>query len=428
MLLVEVVLFPSFATAAAGGGVFNASATASGARLSLISPGAPASDTPIDGGGPIAEARLDSLGVQQAFASLPYPGDTFLGNASYLPGLVPGAPAPPAYPFYVVANAERPEQTADFGIVHLHAKTEGGRAAAEGGIGMGSAAGRETSRAAAEALSGGAIVARAVQHLEGVVLGPVRIAEAVATAEVNMTPAGVRTRRSSFTVNGMTVGGRPVDLPAGQPWSAPADHVPASTAPAGDSDNPLQPVFDKAGLSVTIIPDHDTDTGVVAGGLEIRTSGVLPNGSSGTLVLVIGQVTAGIAGEPPTVADVGAVIEPSSRTSSLGGDGSPVPTGVTLPGDADRTSRIASVTGPTDPDGAVGPAIAEAAMAPVVPAATPPLPSPVPAAAPAPAALAAAGGELPIDRINRGLYGAVVLGGVAVAALTQLLRLGRQAS
>ena len=56
----------------------------------------------IDGSGPTAQATLDSVGASRSFASLPYPGETFV---SY-PGLVAvvTGQVPPGYPLYAAAD------------------------------------------------------------------------------------------------------------------------------------------------------------------------------------------------------------------------------------------------------------------------------------------------------------------------------------
>jgi hypothetical protein len=425
-VLAGMVTLQGVPRAQAGSGVFAASATASGGRLSFVSPGAPATDTPLDGGGPIAEARLDNLRAGGAFASLPYPGDLFVANASSLPGIVPGAPPPPPYPFYASANGERPEQSADYGLVKLHAEAAAVRSAAEGIVVTTGAVLREASEARVEAPVDGNIVARATQHLDGVALGNLRIAEVAATAEVSLSPAGVRTRHASFTMNGITVAGRPIGFRDGRLVTAegPAKGARPETAEPGH-DDPLQPVLDQAGLNVTIVPNRETDTGVVAGGVEIRTGGKLPNGSSGIFTLVVGQVTASVAGEPGP--DVGPIIEPTPATDSMTG---PEPGSVAIPG-SDRalldrgatTSASRPTTTPFEP--AAG--VSGGSSPPVQPEVRlPTSPAPAPGVSVgAPTALLDAGGRAPIDGVDSGLYAALALGGVGVAGLAQFVRVGK---
>src|SRR5215467_5425215 len=102
---------------AAGEGtvVFSGTAAASGVQLRMTMPGAPVSDTPIDGGGPTAQVQLDSIGNSTGYASFPDPGGILLTGPTTFTGLLAGGvgplppvtfPAPPPdYPFYVQSNS-----------------------------------------------------------------------------------------------------------------------------------------------------------------------------------------------------------------------------------------------------------------------------------------------------------------------------------
>src|SRR5688572_15331516 len=69
---------------------FAASATADAGRLQFSLPGASISDQIIDGGGPVAQADLDSLGANRAFASQPYPGELGVVGPGIVASLVGG--------------------------------------------------------------------------------------------------------------------------------------------------------------------------------------------------------------------------------------------------------------------------------------------------------------------------------------------------
>src|SRR5687768_9628114 len=81
---------------------FGARASAAGFRLQLGATNFPLTPTPVDAGGPLAQASLDSLGNSQAFASFPYPGDVVVA----FPGLAAGfgVPGVPPYPFSVASS------------------------------------------------------------------------------------------------------------------------------------------------------------------------------------------------------------------------------------------------------------------------------------------------------------------------------------
>src|SRR5882762_677870 len=81
---------------------FVGTAAASGGRVSFVVPGQFAVEEIVDGGGPVAQSRLDALGGD-SFASLPYPG----GSAVAYQGLfavATGVSSPFAYPAYVSAS------------------------------------------------------------------------------------------------------------------------------------------------------------------------------------------------------------------------------------------------------------------------------------------------------------------------------------
>ncbi|HEY0397116.1 MAG TPA: hypothetical protein VGF00_01930, partial [Acidimicrobiia bacterium] len=63
---------------------FTATASAMGTRIKITIPGGPLTDTPVDAGGPTAQATLDSLGTSQGYAAFPDPGAFVLS----VPGLV----------------------------------------------------------------------------------------------------------------------------------------------------------------------------------------------------------------------------------------------------------------------------------------------------------------------------------------------------
>ena len=100
------------------GGAFSGTASADGVRVSLTIPSFLIIENFVDGGGPSAQASLDSLGTSRAFASLPYPGET----AVALPGLVGTLTGKsiPAYPFYVsTSNPTALDSHADQPGYHL---------------------------------------------------------------------------------------------------------------------------------------------------------------------------------------------------------------------------------------------------------------------------------------------------------------------
>ena len=77
-------------------------ASASGMRATYTVPDYVVVSEFFDGGGPVAQANVDTTGKATGFGSLPYPGE----NAVTAPGLLTfatGVPVP-GYPFYVRAD------------------------------------------------------------------------------------------------------------------------------------------------------------------------------------------------------------------------------------------------------------------------------------------------------------------------------------
>src|SRR5712692_9172800 len=70
-------------TASGSVAAFSGSAAAGGVRVTVNVPGAPLTDTPIDGGGPTAQVVVDSIGTSSGYAAFPDPGQFVLS----IPGL-----------------------------------------------------------------------------------------------------------------------------------------------------------------------------------------------------------------------------------------------------------------------------------------------------------------------------------------------------
>jgi hypothetical protein len=105
-------------------------ATAVGMRFTYTVPSFLVAEELMDGGGPVAHARLDSTGVATSFGSLPYPGELGVAGPALL-GTVLNRAVPFSYPFY--AQADYPSQpkaelSDPSGIYRLRAAAEAGKA------------------------------------------------------------------------------------------------------------------------------------------------------------------------------------------------------------------------------------------------------------------------------------------------------------
>jgi hypothetical protein len=75
LVLVGLVVVPIRAAALTTGS-FSGTASAQGVQVNLAIPDYLIVQNFLDGGGPTAQASLDSLGTSQSLASFPYPGET----------------------------------------------------------------------------------------------------------------------------------------------------------------------------------------------------------------------------------------------------------------------------------------------------------------------------------------------------------------
>jgi hypothetical protein len=110
---IATLAVPGMSPAGAQSLRYQAGAAADGARLSVAIPGATVVDQIIDGGGPTAQAEVNSLGGSSALAAQPYPGELAIIGPGLGASLI-GAPQPPAYPFVAASrHPSAPEQTVE---------------------------------------------------------------------------------------------------------------------------------------------------------------------------------------------------------------------------------------------------------------------------------------------------------------------------
>lgn len=276
------------AGAAGFAGSYFASAVADGVRLTLIAPSASLSDTAVDVGGPSAQATLDSLGTSRAFGSFPYPGETAVTSTGLVRTLS-GAPAPD-YPLY--ANSDHPivpKQEIGSGIFALRAESTERRAAGSASVGLAvegaGTLGLLRSAATADA-TGDAVVSEATSTIEGVSIGPLRLARVMSTAMVSLGPDGQLTRKAGTEVIGATVAGTDVTI-AADGLHAGDGAVPVPPAP------PITAALAQAGITVEFVQAQDLPGGVVAPAVRITQEQ-----ESGTkLIYLLGAAQASAGGE-----------------------------------------------------------------------------------------------------------------------------------
>ncbi len=379
---------PSSAQAVAG---YGASSSAFGARLSVTIAKAPLVPNIVDGGGPLAQTTLDSLGTRIALASYPYPGDVVLnlpglaaglgpqvpGLVSGVPGLiganvpglpkevldllgqieVPGellepllaqAPALPPYPFAAQADDLRPHAEVDLGIGRLTADALPGDVRAEAISAPGASGTLLAPLSARSAITegdDGSVVAEATGSIAGLRVGPLVIGSLTSTARIERDADGEIHRASDFRASGIQVGALSIDL---TPDGFEIGGVPVPSPVAAVVNGLLA----SSGLELTLLPSITTDATVVAGGLELtRTQDFGPLGD-GTIKVVLGQSSARLdaAGAIPAAPEVPGAdtvlpgVLPSADLGGTGVVGAPTGGAVARPfaDDGDRPTIVAA--------------------------------------------------------------------------------------
>jgi hypothetical protein len=325
---------PGSAQADFGSGTFRGQATADGIRATVAVKDYLIVEDFIDGGGPTAQAGLDSLGESTAFSSLPYPGATGVG----LTGLVStlSGKSLPSYPFYVSSqNPSNPEVTVRQPGYLMQAKSGADRSEAQTEVGATTTAGEEF----------GSFATASVEFLGGTVtsLGEARTRLATGAfslngtfsrAVVSVAPGGKVTKSSSFEASTfhlgtLVIGVTDKGLIAG-PQGAPLD-------PARQVSNAIT----EAGVTVKFLPAVETADSVLSSGLEISMERAIPNVGSakGVVSYIVGRTfaqadaagfTAGAGTGTPAVGVDSAGIAPGAVLPTTGVDAAGLP-GVVAP-------------------------------------------------------------------------------------------------
>jgi hypothetical protein len=296
-------------------------------RVTMTVANAPATNTPFDAGGPVAQAVLDSLGTRDAFASSPYPGELVVlgpGLAAGFWGQTPFAgvtppPSIPPYPWFVSASAQEPEAKSSQGISTLeatsavdraHGRAVSGTASDQGSVGS-AIADSEVKKAGSD------VVATGTGDVQFFAAGPLKLGGVKSKAMVVRKADGALTRESSLNVTGATVADVAVEItPQGI-------KTPGGGIPTG-SDQFTQ-ILKQAGITVTYVNKEDTADGVVGAGLRITQTFDAPRFGVGGITYTIGQASASIGGaldgSPSLPVDSGGSIGDGSGGESSGTGG-----------------------------------------------------------------------------------------------------------
>lgn len=383
-MVIGTVAFPAASRAqtarqadsAAGAPAFSGSAAGGGVRVTLNVPGAPATDTPVDGGGPTAQVAVDSIGSSKGYASFPDPGQFIVsipglaigllaGGAGGLPP-INGLPSPPNYPFYVSSDAaSAPQATLGSGPWTLSASSEPGssKASAAAGIqtGVTGNAALATSTASLGPTTDGGVTATATSDLQGLTVGPLTLGEVRSSATETLDASGTVSPSVNLEIAGMRVGGVSVELaPQGVVAGGESYPVPLNSS--------LASLLKASGVSLRFVAAQKTPGKVVSPAVELTFPFAMPfpvpnvGQFHGTATLIIGSATAqmsGAAATPGTGAGIapgaagGAPSNAASGTGSVSALGSvaagDTPTSPSLgtPGISAGNSSVPAVAGTT---------------------------------------------------------------------------------
>lgn len=390
---------------------FTATAGAIAVETTMEANGAPVTNTPVDGGGPIAQAAFDSVGNSQAFASHPYPGDAVVSAPGTVAGVSGGQITPPEYPLYAASSHPlRPDATVGQPPLSLEAHSTADASRASAGSGLANDSGR-VGRVAAEASAGriaDGVRSASSSTVEGFVAGPLRIASAVSSASAVLKPGGDVERQARFSASGINVGDTAVTLTE--------KGLSVAGTPVGAVDaTPIAPVLAQAGITVTYLAPVETATGAISAGVEVRWTRDVPGAITPlTVRYVLGRAAARITGAasggtPP--------IDLSAPAASGDGPLTPAePTDVTVPTDNGTPANLVSTEPATGSPTSIGsgeagaPPFSTNKTGAVSPSESAPLPR-----------LEAAASS-PVPRFDIGVgYLVFVIGGLALAACAALV-------
>lgn len=318
---------------------YSGSATANGLAVTTVVRGLPLTDTPLDGGGPTAQASGDSIGTSVGYAAFPDVGEFVLSLPGLVAGLVnagaaglPPIPLPtlPDYPLYVRSeNPFMPDAQLGSGPYELkaHSGDDASNASATVGLDLeavGHLALIQSTANVGRTEDGGA-VAEAVSSIEGLTVGPLSIGKITSIARKTMSPSGAIQTETSVAIDAVRVGGIAVSL-TGDGLDIAGIKIPL---PINDL---LQGLLGPLGITLEFLTAQEFPDRVVAPALRLSVPFETPNIPNvgqfdGSITVILGAATAELTGaavpsRPPTTTPV---TTPTTSGSGSTGGGSSTP-------------------------------------------------------------------------------------------------------
>jgi hypothetical protein len=247
-------------------------------------------DPLVDAGASVAQAQIDTLGNNLAFASTPYPGATVIQLPSLVAGIAAGATSfVPGYPLIAAADQTTPTSHKAFGTVVLDARSADGHADGAVTDGATSAVADTTYDPGADA-----VTASATSKVGTVDLGnPVLSIGTVQARAKAVASGGSVERTSAFTVAGLELLGQAVAVTADGLQLAGTD-VPLGLDPS-IALAPLLGVLATQGVTLEFVPAHETDDSITSAGLVVTTVVHPPPEAASGVAEVKVRVTVGFA-------------------------------------------------------------------------------------------------------------------------------------
>jgi hypothetical protein len=346
VLAVAGLLHATSASADGPTGSYTTTARADALRIGVSATGFVVSSL-ADVSGPTAQARVDSLGTSVGFAAFPYPGDVIAGAPGLVTSLVVpklGLPPPNLPPYPLAASSQYPGQPAqkvDEPSLRLTAESSAGssagQATATGADSGGNAIGKAVADATSKVDSSGELVADAASTVESVTIsGIFRIGRVVATAHASSSGTGTPATRSSFSAEGMTVAGVPVEL------TEKGLVLAGSTVPLPPSSSVAQALA-ASGIDVQYLAPVTSPGAIRSAGFVVSVALPSPTGNKVTVVYTFGIVQAGVDGSMGASASPGPASSAGSGalTPAAGGVASQPPKAATGTGSISLTPSVA---------------------------------------------------------------------------------------
>lgn len=339
---------------------YSGSATANGVAITTVVRGLPLTDTPLDGGGPTAQASGDSIGTSVGYASFPDPGEFALSLPGLVAGLVnagaaglPPIPLPslPDYPLYVRSeNPFTPDAQLGSGPYELTAHSDGDRSNAAATLGLDLDALGHLALVRSVANVGrtddGGAVAEAVTSIEGLTVGPLSIGKITSVARKTMSASGDVQTDTSVTIDAVRIGGIAVAI-TGEGLDVAGILVPLPINAV------LEQLLSSAGIHLEFLAAEEFPDRVVAPALRLTVPFETPNVPNvgefdGEITVILGAATAELTGaavpvRPPTTpggtgGSTGSGGAATGGANAGGSGGSSTPSRPTGAGSTPRTS------------------------------------------------------------------------------------------